>query len=149
MAAAELVVVCALEFLGRSASQLPRIEILHERPPQATSTAVAFADLSERVIYLIASAPPFSIARAAQGSTKECREPDLLRLVASTIVHEEWHIRNGTDERGAYFAQLMALQQMGLGPDTNEYRGIKQAMHVVLAARRRSGDALDPLPAAR
>jgi hypothetical protein len=149
MTAAELVVVCALELLGRSASQLPRIEILDERPRDATPTAVAFADIAEGVIYLIASAPPFSIARAAQTTWRECREPDLLRLVASTIVHEEWHIRHGPDERGAYLAQLMALQQMGLGPESNEYRGIKRAMHVVLAARQRSGGPLDPFPTAR
>jgi hypothetical protein len=129
--------VCALELLGRSASQLPPIEIIEERPAGASATAVAYADIRTGVIYLIASAPSFRRARAAQASSKECREPDELRLVASTIVHEEWHIRNGPDEEGAYLAQLMALQQMGLGPETAAYHSIRRAMRVALAARAR------------
>jgi hypothetical protein len=135
MSMAAVVLVCALDLLGRSASQFPRIEILEQKPRSVSTNATAFADLDARVIYLIATEPPFSIARAAQTSPDECREPDALRLVAGTIVHEEWHLRHGRDERGAYYAQLMALQLMGLGPGTSAYRGVKLSMNVVLAAQ--------------
>ena len=135
MSAAEIVIVCALELLGRSASSFPPIQILEHRPPEASATAVAFADSRGRVIYLIASAQPFSRARAAQVSGRECREPELLKQVAGTLVHEEWHVRNGADERGAYFAQLMALHLLGLGPGTPVYHEIKLAMRAAVAAR--------------
>ena len=134
MSATAVVLLCALDLLGRSASQFP-LEILERRPSSLSANATAFADLDARVIYLIASEPPFSIARAAQTSPDECREPEALRLVASTIVHEEWHLRHGRDERGAYYAQLMALQLMGLGPGTLAYRGVKLAMNSVVGQR--------------
>jgi hypothetical protein len=91
--------------------------------------------MRQGVIYLIASVPPFSIARTAHASSTECRDPDLLKQIAGTIVHEEWHVRHGADEREAYFAQLMALQQLGLGPGTGVYHNVKLAMRAVLAAQ--------------
>ena len=133
MSAADIVIVCALELLGRSASSLPPIRIIEHRPPGASANAVAFA--RDGVIYIIASAAPFSLARNAR-LPKECRDVDTLRLVASTIVHEEWHVLNGADEQGAYFAQLTALHQMGLGPGTQAHRQIKQAMHAATSRRR-------------
>ena len=132
MSAAEIVVVCALELLGRSASQFPRIEILETKPPTLSANATAFADLDKRVIYLITSEPPFSIAMEAQSSPKECRALDALRMVAGVIIHEEWHLQHGRDERGAYYAQLMALHLLGLGPGTSAYRSVKLAMGSVL-----------------
>jgi hypothetical protein len=135
MSTAAMVLACALDLLGRSASQFPRIEILEQKPLNVSANATAFADLDARVIYLIASEAPFSIARAGQTSPEECRELDALKLVASTIVHEEWHLRHGRDERGAYYAQLMALQLMGLGPGTSAYRGVRLAMQSVVRQR--------------
>ena len=81
MSATAVVLLCALDLLGRSASEFP-IEILERRPASLSANAAAFADLDKGVIYLIASATAFSIARAAQTSPKECRELDALRLVA-------------------------------------------------------------------
>jgi hypothetical protein len=132
VSSAEIVLVCALELLGRSASTFPPIEILERKPSTLSANATAFADYDTRVIYLIATEPPFSIARAAQGSAKECRGRDALRLVASTIVHEEWHLEHGRDERGAYEAQLMALQLLGVDPSGPTYRTVKLAMASVL-----------------
>ena len=39
----------------------------------------------------------------------------LVRRV-SVIVHEEWHVTHGSDERNAYLAQLTELQRLGSGP---------------------------------
>jgi hypothetical protein len=65
----------------------------------------------------------------------EILEERPVEQIAGTIVHEEWHVRHGADERGAYFAQLMALQQLGLGPGTGVYHNVKLAMRAVLAAQ--------------
>src|SRR5688572_13319874 len=136
MSAAGIVLLCALDLLGRSPKSLPPIEILSERPPYASTNVDAFADLRQGVIYLIAWAPSFRRAQSAQTSDAECRDLDSLKMVASIIVHEEWHLTHGPDEEGAYFAQLMALQLLGLGPDTVPHAYVKRAMKAVLAARR-------------
>jgi hypothetical protein len=136
MSAAGIVLVCALDLLGRSPDRLPPIQILTERPPQASVNAEAFADSRTGTIYLIASAPSFRAAQAAQSSAAECRDADSLKMVASIIVHEEWHLAHGADEEGAYYAQLMALQVLGLGPGSISHACVKRAMQAVLAARR-------------
>jgi len=130
-----MVLVCVLDLLGRNAQQVPRIEILEERPRGVSANAAAFTDLDERVIYLIASASPFSEARSAQSSPAQCREVTALKLVASIIVHEEWHLQHGPDEEGAYRAALRELQRLGLGPDTPTYLGVQRAMLSVLEAQ--------------
>lgn len=132
MSAAGIVLVCALDLLGRSPDRLPPIEILAERPPQASVNADAFADSRSGIIYLIASAPAFRAAERAQSSAAECRDAESLKMVASIIVHEEWHLRHGPDEEGAYYAQLMALQLLGLGPDSIPYAWVRRAMQAVL-----------------
>ena len=139
MSAAGIVLLCALDLLGRSPDSLPPIAILSERPLQASPHADAFADSWTGTIYLIATAPAFRAAESAQASDSECRGGDSLKMVASIIIHEEWHLTHGRDEEGAYFAQLMALQLLGLGPDTVPHASVKRAMRAVLAAQRASG----------
>ena len=136
MSAAGIVLLCALELLGRSPDRLPPIEILDERPPRASANAEAFADSRTGTIYLIATAPAFRAALSAQTSDAECRDADSLKMVASIIAHEEWHLNHGADEEGAYYAQLMTLQLLGLGPDSVPHASVKRAMKAVLAARR-------------
>jgi hypothetical protein len=139
MSAAGIVLLCALDLLGRSPERLPPIEILAERPPQASLNAEAFADSRTGTIYLIASAPAFRTAQTAQTSATECRDADSLKMVASIIVHEEWHLAHGPDEEGAYYAQLMALQLLGFGPNSVPHACVKRAMQAVLAAQRVNG----------
>src|SRR5688572_4220580 len=136
MSAAGIVLLCALDLLGRSPDRLPPIEILSERPSQASPHAEAFADSRTGTIYLIATGPAFRAAQSAQTSEAECRDQDSLRIVASIIAHEEWHLIHGPDEEGAYYAQLMTLQLLGRGPDSVPHAYVKRAMKAVLAARR-------------
>ena len=49
------------------------------------------------------------------------------------LVHEEWHLRNGADERGAYSAQLTALAAMGFDEHTSVYGWVKRSMLARLA----------------
>ena len=48
--------------------------------------------------------------------------------IASILVHEEWHLRNGADERGAYLAQLTALAALCFNADSPVYWAVKRAM---------------------
>jgi hypothetical protein len=132
MTVAGFVLVCALDLLGRSASRLPPIVVLDERPADASSQAAAFVRRGEHVIYVIASAPVFQTALRLNRETTQCKGLDVLRLVASVIVHEEWHLRNGSDEQGAYFAQLTELQRLGAGPGRWSYESVRRAMQTTV-----------------
>jgi hypothetical protein len=138
MTSAAAVLVCALEVLGRSPGSLPRIEVLDKRPSTLSSNAAAFVNHRENVIYLIGSASAFQEAREARS---RCGNLEALKVVASVIVHEEWHLRHGFDEAGAYHAQLMALHKLGLGPGTATYAGVQRAMQAALR-RQASRDRL-------
>jgi hypothetical protein len=141
MTVAGFVLVCALDLLGRSASQFPPIILLDERPPDASSNAVAFVRRGENAIYLISSATAFQKALESNRHKTECRNLDALRLVASIIIHEEWHLKNGSGERDAYFAQLNTLQQLGAGPGRWPYETVRRAMQSTLAREERLSDA--------
>jgi hypothetical protein len=49
------------------------------------------------------------------------------------LLHEEWHLRHGSDERGAYYAQLTGLQQLGSGPGRWSYEMVRRGMMATLA----------------
>jgi hypothetical protein len=131
MMSAAAVVVCALGLLGRTASNFPPIVLLDTRPADVTVTAEAFVRHDPATIYLMTTSVAF---RKAQAGNK-----DALKKLASMLVHEEWHLRNGPDERGAYQAQLAALYLLGVDPGRPLANEVRQSMHVVLAAQRRAG----------
>lgn len=127
MSISSFVLVCALDLLGQSAGSFPPIHIV-QRPADASPHATAFVRRDERAIYIVASSPLFSRLLEANRHRQQCREPDALRLLASMIVHEEWHLRHGPDERGAYMAQLTQLGALGIGPGRWPYDAVRQAM---------------------
>lgn len=135
MTAAGAVLVCALDVLGRSLHTFPPIRILDERPPDVSAAAEGFVGRADRSINLIASSPSFRAAAASVESTGHCRDRSAVIMIASIIVHEEWHLRHGPDERAAYAAQLTALHALGQGPDTAAYHQVKRAMLTVLERR--------------
>ena len=140
MSASAIVVVCALELLGRSVDRLPPITVLEGPPPGVSANAEAFVDRHEGRIYLIASAPSFRLAAAAQdrpGNRSQCVERGALKMIASIIAHEEWHVKHGSDERGAYYAQLTELTRLGLGPGTWATNSVTRSMHAALKAQAR------------
>jgi hypothetical protein len=135
-----MVLVCALDLLGRSADRLPPIRIVPTPPPGVSAGAQGYYDRAAGTIYLIASAPAFREAEAAQGERYRpttCPARSALRMVASVIVHEEWHAKNGPDERGAYFAQLTELTRLGAGPGSWAYVSVTRAMQTVLELKAR------------
>jgi hypothetical protein len=140
MSSEAAVVVCALELLGRSASQAPPIRVLERPPHMVSANADAFVDEAQGIVYLIASAPAFRQAQKAQAAAVGvggCGSRRALAVIAAIIAHEEWHLRHGRDEKGAYEAQISTLTRLGLGPDTHATHSVKRAMQTVLAAQRR------------
>ena len=136
MSSAELAIVCALSLLGRSAASFPPIRLVPERPAAASVNAEAFVSRGDETINLIASAPAFVAARQSATEPPRCGNRRSIALLASILIHEEWHVRHGPDESGAYLAQLTALHSLGLGPDSREYHGVRRAMVVTLERMR-------------
>jgi hypothetical protein len=149
MSTAGFVLACALDLLGRTEAQLPPIVILDERPADASSHAVGFVRPHEHVIYLIGSSFAFELAIEAQDGSRSCRGLDALRYIASVIVHEEWHLKKGSDEEAAYAAQLTELIRLGAGPGRWPYTVARKSMTAVLKQTRRLNSARDQLALAR
>ena len=135
MSSAAAVLVCVLGVLGRSAGSMPPIELVDGVPPGVSASAEAFVWHDKGTIYLITTSPIFRDAVKALPSCEGTAPP---KKIASILVHEEWHIRHGSDERGAYQMQLTTLSRLGLGPDSAVYYGVLRSMQKVLSEQRRS-----------
>jgi hypothetical protein len=121
--------VCALELLGRPHAIAP-VVFLTSPPLSASRNVEAFVTHSPDTIYVITTTAVF---RDAGGDPWSGVRQEACRKLASIIVHEEWHLRNGPDERGAYLAQLTMLQAVRAAPVT--IAGVRQSMAAVVAAR--------------
>jgi hypothetical protein len=134
MATAASVLVCALELLSGTVGVLPPIHLVDTLPIDASVGVEGFVRFEPPAIFLVTSTPAF---RAAAAAEYRCGHQMALRKIASIIVHEQWHLRHGADERGAYQAQLMALIRMNAGPHTPMYEGVARSMRHVLAIQGR------------
>jgi hypothetical protein len=126
---AAAVLVCALELLGRPAGSFPPIVLIDTRPDDVTVTAEAFVRRGPDTIYLITSSRAFRDAQIGM--------PDALRKIASILVHEEWHIRKGPAERGAYEAQLTALMAMGVREGRPVFNQVRATLLAVTKAEKK------------
>jgi hypothetical protein len=131
MLTAAAVVVCALDLLGRSASSTVPIKFLDAAPRGASQYVEAFVMRDPDTIYLITTSAAF---RDAQNARTEWLRREGCLKIASVIVHEEWHLRHGDDEEGAYQAQLMALTM--LNARSPVITSVRRSMQAVLAAQR-------------
>ena len=136
MSVASFVLVCALDLLGRSANTFPPILVV-DRPSDASTDAIAFIRGGEPPVYVVGSSTVFQRAVEANRNRQQCQNPDVLRLLASVLVHEEWHLRHGPDEEAAYLAQLTTLQLLGVGPGRWPYETARRAME---ATRKRNAE---------
>jgi len=135
MSAQAFVLACALGLLGRSPDRFAPIRIIEMPPADVSANAQGFVNRAEGAIYLVASAPAFRVAESAQSTPwgrGRCVEHVALKMIASVIVHEQWHLTHGHDEKAAYQLQLRTLVELGLGPDTTAFRSVARAMRVVL-----------------
>jgi hypothetical protein len=137
---AAMVLVCALEVLGRSAASLPPIELIFDAPPGVAANVEAFVRPGSGIITLLTSSDAFVAA-----SHSGCREYNAVAKIASLIAHEEWHVTHGADERGAYEAQLSALMRSGVAPSSRVFVGVVRSMHAVLESKDSRLDSRGPV----
>jgi hypothetical protein len=129
MSSADAVLACVLSLLGRSADSMPPIQLVRQAPAHASEHVEAYVRPHDPVIYVVTSTAVFRDAEAQAG--RRCGSLTHNKL-ASILAHEEWHILHGTDERGAYYAQLKALIRLGVPADSPIYRGVQRSMLAVL-----------------
>jgi hypothetical protein len=131
---AEVVFVCALSLLGRSPQSFPPTQLVQRASASVSPLAQAYIDREGGAhVVLITSTPAFTAARE---SRTHCSDLEALREIAGVLAHEEWHVRHGADEEGAYDAQLIALLFVGAAQDGALYHKVVQAKLAVLAAAR-------------
>jgi hypothetical protein len=134
-----MVLVCALTLLHRSVESFPPIEFVDVRPPYVSANADAYVPLGQARIYLITTSPAFSRARRA---VYKCGDLNALRKIASVLVHEEWHVRHGSDEAGAYAAQLSTLTSLAAGPGNPVYYEVTKSMQAAIRRSREQTPSL-------
>ena len=145
----------ALRLAGpQSYAHLP-FALVSELPRTASPDAEAWTVFDEHGkgdrIFVYTRSRTFQCASAPRRDQDQC----LLKL-ASVIVHEAWHLRNGPDEAGAYEAQLGFLQtkeasavlQINEAAAVN-IREVRRARDRALADRRKASSpgASGALPA--
>jgi hypothetical protein len=130
MTGAAAVLVCAIELLGRSPASMPPIEMVASPPLDVSPNADAFVRTDNATIHVVTSTAAFKNAR--------CGNRRSLLKLASILVHEEWHVRNGSDERGAYDAQLLTLLRLGEPLTSPVYQSVYRAMQTVMRAQKQA-----------
>ena len=130
---AEVVLLCALEILGRSAASFPPIELVATAPAHASPGVEAYVGPRDKKIYLVTTSAAF---RRQMASNTRCGDLMAARKLASVLIHEELHIRENADERTAYQAQLLRLVMMGSGVGTPPYQEVFRAMQQTKARQR-------------
>jgi hypothetical protein len=136
---AEAVLVCALSMLGRSESSFPPIEFVERAHAGASAGVEAYVLRDERRIYVVTSSATFLEAR---GSHNPCGNTMAIKKLASVLIHEEVHLKQGGNERAAYEAQLTMLTALGSGPGTPPYSSVRRAMLYTLDQQKKNAARL-------
>ena len=129
------VFLCALSLLGRSAQNFPPTQFIDKPPLGMSRLAVGYTihQGADTHIVLVTSIAAF---RDARDGTTPCSDAEAIREIAGVLAHEEWHVRHGVDEAGAYDAQLRALLLAGAPLDGGLYPKVEKSKAAVLAAAR-------------
>ena len=125
MWSAVTVLACALSMLGRSERHFHPINLIDMAPLGVSRNAEGFVTRDPGTIYVLTSTAVF---RQATASRTKCGAREAVAKIASILVHEEWHLRNGADERGAYQAQLTALAALGFDENTALSGSVRRSM---------------------
>jgi hypothetical protein len=130
---AEAVLVCALTLLGRGVSSFPPIDLVATVPADVSPAAEAFVRINSGRISLVTTSSTF---RRLQQARDKCGDVMAARKIASILVHEETHVKQGADEKNAYAAQLTTLTALGAGIGSPPYQEVTRAMRLTLSQRR-------------
>ena len=132
---AEVVLLCALNMLGRSQASFPPIALVTAMPANASAGAEGYVRQDDPHIYLVTTGGNF---RAAQEAMNRCGNTNAVRKIASVLIHEEAHLRQGADEKTAYEAQLTTLSALGAGVGSPAYQEVIKGMQRTLHLQRRT-----------
>ena len=136
---AEAVLVCALTLLGRGLGSFPPIDLVATVPADVSPAAEAFVRINSGRISLVTTS---SIFRRLQQARDQCSDIMAARKLASILVHEETHVKQGADEKSAYAAQLTTLTALGAGIGSPPYQEVVRAMRLTLAMRRKEPERM-------
>ena len=117
------VIACALTALGRGPATLPRILLVDTAPAHASAHVEAFVPMDGDTIFIMTTSATLNAIRDSR-----CQDRDAVRKLASVIVHEEWHLLHGPDEKGAYEAQLATLVRLGAMPGSRVHYAVIRSM---------------------
>jgi hypothetical protein len=134
---AETVLVCALALLGRTEQNFPAVQFVANVPAGVSPLAEAYTQIAEARIVLVTSTSAFTHAR---NSKDRCNDLEAIREIAGVLAHEEWHVRHGPSEPGAYEAQLIALIYVGAGPQSSLYHKVVRSKQAVSDASKRAAE---------
>jgi|KBSSwiStaDraftv2_1062776.scaffolds.fasta_scaffold50211_4 hypothetical protein len=126
---ADVVLLCALELLGRPASSFPPIEFVRSAPADASKGVEAYVGPRDGKIYLLTTGSSFQRLLIAR---QRCGDTDAARKLASVLIHEDAHIREGATERAAYEKQLVTLMMLGSNVGSPPYQETFRAMQHTL-----------------
>lgn len=132
---ADVVLLCALELLGRPASSFPPIEFVRAAPAEASKGVEAYVGPRDGRIYLVTTAPNF---QQLVNVRARCGDTNAARKLASVLIHEEAHIRHGATERAAYEKQLVTLMTLGANIGSPPYQETFRAMQHTLKRQQKS-----------
>jgi len=132
---ADVVLVCALNLLGRSANTFPPIEFTQTAPEGASRWVEAYVGPLDRKIYIVTTTDTF---QRLQRARYRCGDIMAARKLASLLIHEELHIRQGASEQTAYQAQLMTLTALGATIGSPPYAEVVRAMNQTLKRQQQA-----------
>jgi hypothetical protein len=132
---AEVVLVCALNLLGRSVNTFPPIEFTQTAPVGASRWVEAYVGPIDRKIYILTTTDSF---QRLQQTRNRCGDIMAARKIASLLIHEELHIRQRASEQTAYQAQLMTLTALGASLGSPPYMEVTRAMKQTLKRQQQA-----------
>ena len=125
----------ALQLAGPQSYAHLRFVLVSELPrtasPGAEAWTVFYEDGTGDRVFVYTRSRTFRCASVPSRDQDQC----LLKL-ASVLVHEAWHLRNGLDEVGAYEAQLIFLQMK----EASTFLQLNEATAVTIREVRRARD---------
>jgi hypothetical protein len=114
------------------------VQFVEKVPAGVSRLAEGYVLDAETRIVIVTSTSTFRKARQA---IDPCGDVEALREIAGVLAHEEWHVRHGPDERGAYDAQLIALLYVGADQNGPLFHKVMRAKQAVSAASKRTAEA--------
>ena len=113
----------AVTLLGWYGDDVPRVELVADKPPDASAMAEAWVRFNGD-----GSAVPIIYVATDSHVYRDATTMDYQALVklAGILAHERWHMHHGRDEVGAYEAELGVMEH--LNATSAQIAGVRRAL---------------------